>query len=677
MGMEKFQTLIRKLNSFFLTDKIIIFILFSFAIIYYSIFNGEPRSPTVYQARDIRRAFDILNGVFVWYGPDLFGGGKAPGSFYYWLLAVPLYLTDTWHSLQPFSNLLASAAATGMYLFLKKNYSKLVGFFGFFSFLLSITIIKNLQSFWNPSYIYLFQILIIYYLNEISVEKLLKTAIGFFLLSLSVQIHMSQLVFFVAAITCILTLQAPIKDKLKLLAIALISFFIPLTPYFYWHYGHHNFSIEYDYSAALSAFFIPIKAWIFNRDYSLINNLKNFFGILKEDFLLFPTAVLLLSVFENPFKKSRFLTYSIFISMPSLFWVSHDPQFFRYAIPFFVLLSMSQAILIEKLYLRSRSLFYFWILFVIINLVISINGFIKSNSEDSVAYEYRDLEDIARIVNQHTSWSYEEFRTKSYIQGLAREIDFSLVYGDYNKINNRKKNNFFTGLLAIHNKSADFLVYTQNQLQPNWRSLVDLVPNYFLQLTNANKLNCISVLKTQSFQYCFYQLDLNYSSSLLNNIGYAYKFKQFRPPEYLKAGLNIIDSNNALIAVQELAVISDETLVYFKINVHDHKIDLTALGDPIGCDDNAATPALSLTIKDLMVEATCDKKKYTYLIGENIGYDRDKKTFLAPFKTSIVTDCKNNINTITLRGIMSGLITRGPRIKPKNFDYTWMRDPSF
>src|SRR5437763_652159 len=89
-------------------------LLFVMALCYFSNFYRF-HNFSIYQARDIQRALDLLNGHWIWYGPDLSGGGTLPGPFYYWLLALPLLIFGNWESLIWLNLTLASAAAVGFW----------------------------------------------------------------------------------------------------------------------------------------------------------------------------------------------------------------------------------------------------------------------------------------------------------------------------------------------------------------------------------------------------------------------------------------------------------------------------------------------------------------------------------------------------------------------------------
>ena len=57
----------------------------------------------VTEAESAERALDLLRGHMIFFGPEALGGGHLPGSFYYFLLALPMALgfgwVATWHLL--------------------------------------------------------------------------------------------------------------------------------------------------------------------------------------------------------------------------------------------------------------------------------------------------------------------------------------------------------------------------------------------------------------------------------------------------------------------------------------------------------------------------------------------------------------------------------------------------
>mgnify|MGYP001602885281 FL=1 len=135
--------------------------LFGFAFLFFYGLVASDVSPDIYQARDLDRAAGLLNGHFIWYGPELSGGGHLPGPFYYWLLAIPLALGRSWASALTFNCMLSAAAATALFDVFERRVSSFAGLLAYVLFLNSIVIVATAHAFWNPSFLFLFQVLIV------------------------------------------------------------------------------------------------------------------------------------------------------------------------------------------------------------------------------------------------------------------------------------------------------------------------------------------------------------------------------------------------------------------------------------------------------------------------------------------------------------------------------------
>lgn len=75
-----------------------------------------------FQGRDLSRAKDILAGNWMFYGPEMTGGGNLPGPLYYVVLAIGLVFERNWISAWAIQYLFTfAAAAAGFYFFRKKS----------------------------------------------------------------------------------------------------------------------------------------------------------------------------------------------------------------------------------------------------------------------------------------------------------------------------------------------------------------------------------------------------------------------------------------------------------------------------------------------------------------------------------------------------------------------------
>lgn len=639
-------------------------ILFVFSYCLLSLLNPNNLIVSIYQSRDIHHSFNLLNGEFVWYGPDFFGGGKTPGPFYYWLLALPLLITKTWHSLLPFSNLLAAASLAWLYLHLQKMYSRFVALFAVVFLLSNSIYIENLKSFWNPSYLPIFLMALIWFFTTMSPQKPLRLFSGFLILSLAAQVHFSMIIFLLPALFSLNSLEyVSLYSKIRILLLSLLIFLLPFIPYLLIHYND-SFA---DGALALS---FPFRKWIHNIEFDL-SFFKNIFNLIKVNIFLLPCCLLFFINPEYAFKKNKFLNYSFILSMGTLVWLCYNPLFFRYTVPFFVLLAIAQAIHLEKIFLQSKKYFRLWLAAVAANFIYvawpvqanetplyNENGYFSKQS-------FEAFQDVAQVVVSKTGWSYEEFRQKTYILGLSRETDISLTYQDALSSLSGKNFNIFTGVLAVRQDAANFI----NDASVNWNSLHGLVPNLFIQLGEKNELICTYIQKTSFFQYCFYKINNPAVTMQLNNIGYSYKYTEPSPPKGLKPGVNLLSNSEALIVVQFLPNSDSTSVSYLHFKLDKNLIRFSAYGDPIGIEDNANNPSLASNFKNTVLTVDCGQQITKIPITEHIGFEKRRKSFLAPLRITLTTDCKLPIKKISISGQHLNLVTAYGYFSDQPFQY--------
>lgn len=127
---------------------------------------------TVYQSRDIQRAFAVLSGSFFSYGPELSGGGFLPGGFYYYLLSLPLLLSLGWASVWWEMLILASAALVCTFRNLVRITSSSYGYLMLALFIFSRNFMASINVFMNPSFLPLFIVLISWSSIKVFVEEI-------------------------------------------------------------------------------------------------------------------------------------------------------------------------------------------------------------------------------------------------------------------------------------------------------------------------------------------------------------------------------------------------------------------------------------------------------------------------------------------------------------------------
>ena len=350
-------------------------LLYVFAFLFYAALM-RVHAFTIYQARDLSRAIHLINGEWIWHGPDISGGGALPGPFYYWLLALPIAIFKTWESTVWLCIALGAGAATIIWNFGVRYFSSFTALLMFFCFLFSSTSWQNLIVFWNPSYIFIFQAALLLLLFEVTPRNKGRLFFAGFLLGLSLQIHYAQLIFLASSLGAIYLIpQASKKEKLKLLSCLLIGLFITLLPYLAWRiFSPASPSTYHSLFAGLTTFLNPIR-YLFEfglgeaPGYGQGEFWKFYSEFVGTNLLLFPTVVgWLITLFESirtrkfPFRVSKYLLMTLILSIPTLFWPLWVGAMGRYTVVFFLVLSLLTAQMFG--YILQRPGLKSWLLIV-------------------------------------------------------------------------------------------------------------------------------------------------------------------------------------------------------------------------------------------------------------------------------------------------------------------------
>ena len=76
-----------------------------------------------WNSRDFDRALNLIDGIyFPLAGPEVNVGGRLPGPFLYYLLAIPLLIHKSYESIFYFNFLLNIGSIVGLYLVLRKYF---------------------------------------------------------------------------------------------------------------------------------------------------------------------------------------------------------------------------------------------------------------------------------------------------------------------------------------------------------------------------------------------------------------------------------------------------------------------------------------------------------------------------------------------------------------------------
>ncbi len=193
----------------------------------------------VFQNRDMARAFELLNGTPIFFGPEMTGGGHLPGPLYYFLLAPPLALHPTWVAAWYMMMVLTGAGLVFGWSFMRARCDAASAAVWLILILSSPIILRNLLSFLNISFVLPFAVAafaLLYWalVAERASDRRRSYFYGALLTGLAVQLHFSAIAFlagFWLAQPFAPWLRAR-RLSLKDLAIGLACFLIPLLPYF-------------------------------------------------------------------------------------------------------------------------------------------------------------------------------------------------------------------------------------------------------------------------------------------------------------------------------------------------------------------------------------------------------------------------------------------------------------
>lgn len=194
----------------------------------------------VFQERDLRRAFEVLNGKMIFFGPEATGGGNLPGGLYYYILAAGQFLGPTLQG--PWLvNLAFFSLSLSLLFFFMSSQVSLLGAFLAVSTLFSLqSVVGNLFCFLNVSYLPIFAtVSLLAGLMAFSTSGKKQTIYWLtscFFIGLGLQIHFSLLAVLIASFT--IQVLAPRIGVARLsrsvFSLGLFAFFITLLPHFVW-----------------------------------------------------------------------------------------------------------------------------------------------------------------------------------------------------------------------------------------------------------------------------------------------------------------------------------------------------------------------------------------------------------------------------------------------------------
>ena len=180
--------------------------------------------------RDFDRAFNIVDGTYIpLAGPETNAGGRLPGPFMYFWLAIPLLFHYSYESIFNFNFILNIGSIIGLFFILKKYFN--LRFAAFASTMLSVSAhhISAVNHPINPAFVFPFiTIFIGFYLELILSEKPKMFPWIVLTLSLAVQFHYSMAVYALVPVSAALLYKLkPSKNTLIKSFIVAILVFTP------------------------------------------------------------------------------------------------------------------------------------------------------------------------------------------------------------------------------------------------------------------------------------------------------------------------------------------------------------------------------------------------------------------------------------------------------------------
>jgi hypothetical protein len=441
-------------------------------------------------ARDFDRAFNLFEGLYIpLAGPELNDGGRLPGPFLYFLLAIPLFIQKSFESIAYFNFSLNLFSLVFIFFVIKRHF----GFNTASVFLIFTSIyLPNINVFGypiNPSFLFPFISIYIWALLEFFIKKRLNAfPIIFLAVALGTQLHYSIVTFYVAPILLLIIFR--VKIPIKYIVITLFSLILVFTPYIFYNFqtfipapsAQTSFQIlklkeALSLSEIISLVFV--KQTILRLTYFNGVDPRRLFtdyAVFISYFLFYATLTFwVIKFYLNGIKehKKEFIIFSIFY-IPALIYgiskpfLSHLWYCHIFVFPLFILLSIFINSFLADL--KLSSLKFFWLLCVtFIILFFSQNTFYEFKSFKSnilkkdLKFNYRNSNILfEEIINQlkiskgdmykKVFIDYENFSIFS-----KRQLDF--VNG-VNKpiINNENKNikktcfYIFDSSFAIGNK---------------------------------------------------------------------------------------------------------------------------------------------------------------------------------------------------------------------------------
>lgn len=304
----------------------------------------------IFQGRDMARAFEILSGKAVFFGPEMTGGGYLPGPLYYIFIGIGLFFKSNWIGAWMVQYILAGIAALAGAYFFKSRYSNLTALLWIALFCLAKFTGFYFSLFLNVSCMLAFAVGAIVTTNlAYTLEDEKKRKFNFYLscliIGLGLQFHFSIITQMIAMLAIQLFAPKLGSSRLpaKTIALGLILFLIPSIPYIVWinaqsfgiHFGVKGFyNGETDQS--LNSIIHLIKIGFADSWSTILTSwFAKFFYSVPLPLLVLLLAAPRKDVFFKTVSSRIFLFGLFFAFIPYLNWYL-SPQAMRYSMLFYL-----------------------------------------------------------------------------------------------------------------------------------------------------------------------------------------------------------------------------------------------------------------------------------------------------------------------------------------------------
>ena len=416
----------------------------------------------LFTMRDYFRASQILEGRFLWYGPELNLGGYLPGSFFYFLQAGVLLFKRNILAVVFLCYFLHGLAVFFLSYWLGKRINLFASLIAILLIYSSPVINTNLFRIWNPSFLILFAVLpMILFFEGFRQRKSWIIYLGCIFVSLGGQIHFTS---FYGLIFLLLLTRGKIAEELvfkinkkEVLGI-FISLILPLTPFLIWLFSKET-------TAGAGLFWeSQIKNIQLNNTIAegrnLFKDIKPFLNWLWIINPLFLLIVRKIVQKDFSFRNLSPLSKSLLILTLILFFINFLPfhNKFRYILIFQIFYISLTAVLAGEL-VKYKKTFGFYALMIILALFFQDKSIPKRPKGKLVVEVVRNFNEpqnlnktlqILDYIYEETGWSPEEFEDKA-LQLVAGMFEYSSVYYDRFKYSDHKSTNKYDGVMILPN----------------------------------------------------------------------------------------------------------------------------------------------------------------------------------------------------------------------------------